>query len=1297
MTKTYTKMFNKKYGIPTKVGARAIGSINDKSSIGSSDLGRDISELLTEIDLDVNAKDLLRKQYSSVENHYANVRFYTKEQILSKAIELKRNPELDIYLVTALMNRANKIVTGYELRPAQILSTLEFFRENGNKFCQVNTGEGKTTLTSLIAVVKSLQGESVDIITSNKVLAEDAVRERGDFYALFGLSVAHNNPDHRDEHGPKACYGHDIVYGTIGNFEFDYLKDRVGLSEIRGDRKFGALIIDEADNVVLDNATHVAKISGTIAGMEYLKYLYLNIWQKLIEVEKILGLDNAAIDEVTDAHKDLIELGISASKADIKSNTLIPNFLESYVDRKMDSWISNAVKARYDYHQNQHYIIRKKDEHKNDINAEENIIPLDIGVGVTQQNTIWTDLHPFIQIKHNLQVTPDSLSSIFIANSEYIRLYRDISGLTGTLGSEKEKEEIIRKIYDAKSTIIPTYRLGKMVYEANKSVDDGNWVLEVTKDAIEHAIDQKRATLIICETLNDLKKFEKQLKENPLVKVITSYEDESDAHKIESINKGGGIAPGTIVIATNIGGRGTDIKLSDIVKENGGLHVCTTFIASSSRILKQAAGRAARQGEPGSSRMIVKKSDADKYGIIGDFDNDVIYRLIDESNDARIDRFIPQIKETKENGEYFAKFADLYKANKLLGMNYFILEDLRLQWALAFDAKDNVQIEQVFDRLREAAASIKDYEHQFFNPYFATRYVDSILATEETDDKLYDRVERVLNQECITDDPSLLASMKRFEIMVASLQRNRLEQLANGIIDSKDYDNGYKEKAKEYLEDAKRVLNDRIKSLESMIDSEDFPQILLIKKDLNNNGKNCMLKHMESQYAILQLQLQHINGLIEFINNSGSGDICISSKDYLSKLTKGVNSSGLKIHDEELAQIRNLGEDTFYRLDALPIISVNSLTTRSAISQVAGLFANSALKFSFTEKSGPTANDLMDTGIFDITKVILSEQEESNQLLDILSFGFASTTKSLKLLSKVGNYLSENISGQVSKSVLPESSTMQISDDVRVFADKLQNIMPKGILKGVPEEPALEGNDIDRNDDINGIHHYFGKYTLGAINSILKLRIQDAGIVNAEVVSDNYSFIDSSNNNMDKLMVEISAIEAPVILVPLNLFNKHAAGLMFIREESGTMLYYIDPENQEMPSVLRQIFKEYQLDTKELTLETQKYSNCGPEVIENFMLCLTGERLSQEEAISYHSLLVERKLLNGDALENQYSDMSINSVSKDLTPEDMDIMELICGFSYCVDNTGYIEYTSYAEPVLPESDLLVDFTIDSII
>lgn len=1308
MTKSFTESFNVRYGVVnkhyedsfqknranTQVGVKALGSINDRSGSGGSDLGRSADGLLEEIYLDRNAKDFLKSQYSKVESHYENVRFYAKEQILSKAIALKGNPDLDIHLVIALMNRANKIVTGYELRPAQILSTLEFFRDSNNKFCQVNTGEGKTTLTSLLAVIKVLQGDTADIITSNKVLAEDAVKERGDFYALFGLSVSHNNPDQESEQRPKACYQHDVVYGTIGNFEFDYLKHRVGLSEIRGAREFGALIIDEADNVVLDNATHIAKISGQISGMEYLKNLYLNIWQKLVAIEKALGLQDTAIDKITEADRTLIKFGISVAKANIKNDSFVPKFLESYVDRKLDSWISNAINARYAYHQDQHYIIDKKDEHQNDIDAEENIIPLDIGVGVTLQNTIWTDLHPFIQIKHNLQVTPDSLSSVFIANSEYIRLYRSVSGLTGTLGSETEKA-IIRKLYNASSTVIPTYKVGRMVYENNKSVDDKNWTLEVTKDAIEHAIDKKRATLIICETVQDLRQLEKQLMQNVSAKDITTYEDEHDAHKIESINKTGGIQPGTIVIATNIGGRGTDIKLSDIVKENGGLHVCTTFIASSSRILKQASGRAARQGEPGSSKMIVKKSEIAKYGIKGDFDNDELYRIIDENNDARIGRSIERINDAERNGKYFTEFADLYSKSKSLGMNHFILEDLRLQWALAFEERDATKISKIFDRLAAAADSIKDYEHKFLNPYFAIKYVDSILLTE-MDHKLYDRAKCVLNQNCIADDPGLLyaASMKHFEVMISQLQRNRLEQLANGVIADENYGDEYKEKVKGCLEGVQNLLNQRIIALESIIGSDEFHQILLSKKDLNNDGTNSMLKHIESQHTILQLQLHHVNGLIEFIDNS-SKDIHISTKYSLSELIGQVNGPGFKIHAEEINQTRNLGEDSFYKLDELPVFNVNNPTTRTAITEVASLFASSALKFSFS-KSDPTLNDLVDTGIFDIIKVILSTQEEIEDLSDIFSFGFGNASKSLKILHKVSEHVSESIRDQAGESRLFGSFTPQITSDIAAFAQNLKDITPKGVLKTVLNEPVLAGNDMNKDSDINGIHHYFSKYTLDTIKSILELRIKDAGITNIKVVSNNYLFIDSSNNNIDDLFIELATMDSQVILAPLNLSNRHAVGIMFIKQQSGISLYYIDPENQQIPSDLEQIFREYQLDTRQVKLETQKYANCGPEVIEDFMLCLTGKRLSQEDAILYHSLLVERELLNGDARENHSDNLVNNPVCKSLIPEDMDIMEFIFGTPHDVDGMSYIDYMDYAMSELPESVLGVDFTMDSI-
>lgn len=1301
MVRSLTKSFNRRYELPkeryreacsdsttdTQVRVKALSEIDDKSSNSNSDLGRNIDELLREIVLTDDAKQLLKLQYSKVQDHYSNVWHYTKEQILNKAIELKGNPNLDIYLVTALMNKANKIVTGYELRPAQISSTLEFFRESGiaNKFCQVNTGEGKTTITSLVAVIKALQGDTVDIVTSNQVLAEDAVRDREDFYALFGLSVAHNNAKHGYDRGVKACYQHDIVYGTIGNFEFDYLKHRIKLAEVKGTRGFGSLIIDEADNVVLDNATNVAKLSGSIAGMEYLKYVYLNIWQVLIRAERILGLQDTEISKITLEDKRLIKNEISKAsvKASIKDETIIPKFLESYVDRKLDSWISNAVHARYDYHQNQHYIIGKKDAEQKETSAEENIIPLDVRVGVTLQNTIWSDLHPFIQIKHNLQVTPDSLSSIFIANSEYIRLYKSVSGLTGTLGSQKEKE-IIKTLYQANSTIIPTYKAGMMEYKTNKLVSDSNWLEEITKDAIEHALGQKRATLIVCETMQDVLDLEQQLVRNEQAKVIT-YRDEHDAHKIELINKTGGIEPSTIVIATNIGGRGTDIKLSEVVKANGGLHECTTFLASSSRILKQAFGRAARQGEPGSSRMIIKKSDLSEYGIKlkDNFSNEDISDLIDAINDARVSNFIPQITRAEQNARYFAEFADLYSKNKLLGMNYFILEDLRLEWALAFDERNATKIRTVFDQLTKAADNLKDYEHQFVNPYFAIKYVDSILATGIVDSKadkvdkkdhrindsnkakeeeeLYDRAKNVLNQECIVADPELLyvASMKHFEIMVSQRQKNKLKQLADGIITSPDYSavdqlqqQEYKQKARMHLENAQKALTARINYLKSIIGSASFDQIVLDKDDLNNDGENCMLKHIESKYTTLQLQLHHVNSLIALVNSVNCELVCISGKYVLNELIEHAkhNSVGLKICQEELMQTRNLGEDSFYRLGELPVVTVSNPTTKAAISAVASLFAKSALNFTFTESASmPTSSDLIDSGIYDIMRVILLKQEDQqskaeDHLLDRLSFGFSSVAKCLKILHQVSKHVSSAISEATRESKFLKQFAPQITEELAVFSEELKQIKPKGILKS-DKKPvkiafeatkALEGNDITKDHDINGINSYFGKYTLDAIKTILKLRIKDAQVDNVKIVSDNYAFININNNNLADLFRELaSSADSPIILAPLNLANRHAVGLMFIKQQNNFTLYYIDPENHEIPASLEQIFKEYQLDTKQLTVESQRYANCGPEVIENFMFCLTGKRLPQEQAIQYHSLLLEQDLLSSDTPDNQ--------------------------------------------------------------
>lgn len=1268
-----------------RISIKAISEIKDRSNNNAEDLGRDIDELLEEMILPENIENYFKQKYKNIQVHYANIKYYTKEQIADEAARMRGNLDLEVDLVIALMNRANKIVTGYELRPAQILSVLEFFREKEeNKFCQINTGEGKTTVTSAIAVIKSLQGETVDIITSNEVLAQDAIRARAEFYALFNLSVAHNNANPKYSKGIRDCYANDIVYGTIGNFEFDYLRHRVQLSNTKGDRKFGSLIIDEADNVVLDNATHVAKTSGPTAGMETLKYVYINIWQELIRVEQGLGLKDTDLTRITVENRKSIKEQIS--KAVIKSQSIVPQFLESYVDRKLDGWINNAIRARYDYHQNQHYIIDKKDVEQQNADAEESIIPLDVAVGVTQQNTVWTGLHPFVQIKHNLQITDDSLSSVFIANSEYIKLYNNISGLTGTLGS-KEEREVIKALYKANSTIIPTYKAGQMEYETNLLVADDKWLKAIADDAINHAVNQGRAALIVCNTMQDVLEIKAQLIGINNINVIT-YMNEHDANKIEEINNGIGIEPGTIVIATNIGGRGTDIKLSNEVKENGGLHECTTFIASS-RILKQALGRAGRQGEPGSARIIIKEQNVKELGLNlnNNFSNQDIYDLVDEINNEKILKFIPQIKRVENDGKYFTRFADLYTQGKSLELNQLILEDLKLQWALAFDERKDAKINEVFAKFKSVIEknNIQDYEHQFINPYFAVNYADYILAVEPKDGKeeeinlSYDKAKRILNQSCVTSDPELIyvSNMKLFELTISLAQRNELKRLASSIEHSLEpneevekYKKEYKEQAKGYLEDAQKALSKRIKYLEDMITSENFHNIILPQDALNNNKANYMLKHLESKYAALQIQLQHVNILSESVENSGDSFIYINTQHNLNELIEKIETQNLtdKICQQEIMQISNAGENSFSNLETLTGITENNPKVQASMYHVAAGFATSTLNLpSFTRITSSMYGGLVGSGIFDIMKVIFSptsqQAEKKDHLFKSIAFDFTKVIESLKILHRVGKYVSEDIIQAASNNKFFTQLTSKVTEQFEIFEEKLASIKPKAIVKAPKTlafnpNKALKGSNLTKEKDIEGVDAYFGKYTLDAIKTILKLRITDARIDKVKITNNNYLFIDKDNNNIQNLVAEISSFtDSTTLLVPLSLSNKHAVGMIcFIEhnkneDKNNLKIYYIDPENSQIPIELEQIFNFNQLNIEQLTTETQKYANCGPEIIENFMLYLTGERLSQAEAIPYHSLLVEQDLLqnNNHLTENKAKQIFLHELNNNNT------------------------------------------------
>jgi hypothetical protein len=329
--------------------------------------------------------DDLEKKHSEVKEYYKNWQDKNENQINDWAKEKKSKLTKDeICEAIAIVDRANKIVTGHNLRDTQILSVLTFLNTEGNqgKLCQIKTGEGKTTIVSILAAIKVLQGEAVDIITSNQVLAREGIEDRVDFYTLLNISVSHNNIDQKYKGGPKEPYTADVLYGCISNFQFDYLRDSFKGLKTRADRKFDNVILDEVDNMIIDNASHIAKLSQPFPGMECFRYIYYNIWKKLCEAEKKVLSDDLTptqeqinkIKEIVKSEQNLIDIDFFAT-----------NDLKKYAENKLDIWIEKAMHAKFYLNENQDYILQKNSSY------EELIVPVDyINTGVTLKNTVWS-------------------------------------------------------------------------------------------------------------------------------------------------------------------------------------------------------------------------------------------------------------------------------------------------------------------------------------------------------------------------------------------------------------------------------------------------------------------------------------------------------------------------------------------------------------------------------------------------------------------------------------------------------------------------------------------------------------------------------------------------------------------------------------------------------------------------------------------------------------------------------------------------------------------------------------------
>ena len=689
----------------------------DSTEKNIEDLYREIEETNN---INNSKTNIIKDVFNQIKNEYKckyeriNFKKGQQEEFFKKKVNeiLKKKENKNKFYISLipLLIKACSLVLGYEPRDIQIIALLFFLFKDKNKGLieQIYTGEGKTIIISFLSVIKALEGKKVDILTSSCVLAERDALEMKKFYNLFGLSVDYckiNNDKELKENKIEnfKCYNADIVYGDCLSLEGDILRTNfMGIVGRGNKRPFNCIIIDEIDNICLDNIKNTTELLDNFHGYKFLEYIYLYIYHKLMEIEQEIKqyfLNEKQLKNNDDYklyivknRNTIIQKLIDYSKEELldfkklfQKNIIIPEHLHNFIRMRLVKWCESAFDAMYIYKENREYIISKDIEYD-----FKTIKPIDFSnTGVVQENTVWTGLHQFLEIKEGLRLTEENINSCYMSNLSFFKKYisdseNNIYGLTGTLGTNKT-QKALQILYNLNLLFIPSFKKSKFKYLPPKIIGD----LKIYKDILineikDFAMNQKRAVLVIFKYIEEVNEiYDLLLKKGFPNKNIIKYTRNDIIEQKHFLNNE--INCGTIILSTNLSGRGTDIKISKKLEINNGLHVILTFIPSSKRIEEQAFGRAGRKGENGSGQYILY--------------SDKSFNLLIKERDIREEKefsFLIDVYQKKIDlfAEIFEDFSNFLK--EFEGKDETILLDIKEKWALFLVENDLTDIEKEY-------------------------------------------------------------------------------------------------------------------------------------------------------------------------------------------------------------------------------------------------------------------------------------------------------------------------------------------------------------------------------------------------------------------------------------------------------------------------------------------------------------------------------------------------------------------------------------------------------------------------
>ncbi len=621
-----------------------------------------IGKVLTKVFGSKNERELKRLQplVDKINGLEDSVKSLDDDALAARTVEFKERhangESLDDLLPEAFatIREAARRILGERHYDVQLLGGMILHQ---GKIAEMKTGEGKTLTSTLAVYLNALTGKGVHVVTVNDYLASRDAEWMGQVYRYLGLTVGKIVHGMQDEERRQA-YHADVTYGTNNEFGFDYLRDNMKFDMADFcQREFNFAIVDEVDSILIDEARTPLIISGPADSSTDMYHVVDKI------IKKFKKDDHFTLDEKS-RQVALTDDGVALGEKLLNVKNLYDPTSIEYLHH-----LNQALRAHIVFKRDVDYIVK-----------DGQVVIVDEFTGRTMEGRRYSDgLHQALEAKERVTIERENQTYASITFQNYFRMYDKLAGMTGTADTEAPE---FKKIYDLDVAIMPTNMpmirvdYADVIYKNEKA----KYQAVIKEIAEKHEAGQP--VLVGTISIDVSEKIAAMLKKKNIPhNVLNAKHHEREAEIIADAGQ-----PGKVTIATNMAGRGTDIKLGEGVVDAGGLHILGTSRHESRRIDNQLRGRSGRQGDPGSSRFYLSLED-DLLRIFGSGKISGIMDKLGMEEDEPIEH--PMITKAIENAQ-----------KKVEGHNFDIRKHL-----LEYDDVMNKQREIIYQQRREVLGS----------------------------------------------------------------------------------------------------------------------------------------------------------------------------------------------------------------------------------------------------------------------------------------------------------------------------------------------------------------------------------------------------------------------------------------------------------------------------------------------------------------------------------------------------------------------------------------------------------------